>query len=389
MCELSPDLMTEILIRLPPNPMARFKCVSRNWSSLISCRYFCLRQHQLHKQQQQHIYMSLVDKDMQCMLLSLSSKSSPDNNTCLVVDQDMCISGMGSSYMNVACGLMCFPITKKVVCVYNPTTRQRLVLPKLTSHMVALQGEIKRTWYYLGHDPVTDRYKIFSTTSVTFDFCRKVKSEHWVFVLEAGGGSWKKLEEVNNDESYHYHHHDPSSQGVFINGSVHYMGWVSLQRCVVVSIDVRSETVTTILMTHEAGYLGIPLFDMYAGIIDYGGKMAVFDNSRLGDRGIVDVWTVNKAKARWSKKKLVVQPCQKHLVHGIELVLQGTTRDGKAVLAPVDMRSQFYLLFYDMQTNDFKKVEIKGVPQVWFDKDFIFDIRFTDQTSERFIYFET
>lgn len=82
-----------------------------------------------------------------------------------------------------------------------------------------------------------------------------------------------------------------------------------------------------------------------------------------------------------------MQPCQRHLVHDLDLIVKGTTQDGKVMLAPLEMCSQFYILFHDVQSNDLRKVEIKGVPRLWFNKECYFDLKFVDE-SESFIYVE-
>ncbi|XP_022746366.1 F-box protein At5g07610-like [Durio zibethinus] len=45
----NPDLLTQILLRLPTKPLLKFKCVSKQWLSLISCPNFCLS-HTRHHQ---------------------------------------------------------------------------------------------------------------------------------------------------------------------------------------------------------------------------------------------------------------------------------------------------------------------------------------------------
>lgn len=107
-CEIPPDLVTEILLRLPSKSLMRFKCVSKDWSSLISCRYFS-HLFTVRRQQKPRLYMYLVAKDNQRVLLS---STSPDNNSFVVVDKDLSIPGMGYS-ANVVRGLMCFRVRKK------------------------------------------------------------------------------------------------------------------------------------------------------------------------------------------------------------------------------------------------------------------------------------
>lgn len=80
-----------------------------------------------------------------------------------------------------------------------------------------------------------------------------------------------------------------------------------------------------------------------------------------------------------------MQPCQRHLVSGgIELVVRGTTQDGKLIFAPFEIvhSRDLYILFYDVHNNDLRKVEIKGVPPLWSDKNCYFGLRLMDE-SER------
>ncbi|XP_010506004.1 PREDICTED: F-box protein At2g40910-like [Camelina sativa] len=379
------DLVSEILMRLPAKSMVSYKCVSKQWSSLISSRYFCNRLFTTvtRQKQQPHMYMCLVDEGGKRVLLSISPEN---NNTCYVVDQDLSITGMGGFFLNLVRGLMCFSVRKKA-CIYNPSTRQRLTLPAIKSDIIAQQGgdQRKDTQYYIGHDPSNDQYKIVCTVAISSAFFGNVRSEHWVFVLEPGG-SWKKVVPPKN-----YHPHAPPTVAHFINGSVvYYMAWLDMETYAVVSFNITSKELTTILVPQEAGDVALPAARMKAGLIQYGGEIAVFDHTRLEDKCLVDLWVLKDAgNKQWSKKRLFLQPCQKHLVHDIELIVKGTTRDGKVILAPVEMHSKFFIMFYDMGSNDLSKVEIKGVPHIWFDKDCYFDFKYSMDESEDVIYLET
>ncbi|XP_056862552.1 F-box protein At2g40910-like isoform X2 [Raphanus sativus] len=355
MSEIPLDLLVEILIRLPGKYLARFKCVSKQWSSLISSPYFCERLLTI-TQRKQHLYMCLVDKDGQRALLSMSP-TSPDN-TCFVVDQDLSIPGMGGYYLNGLHGLMCFSMRKRT-CIYNPTTGQRLTLPKIKPDIIA--------------EP---------------DKLLNLKTEHWVFVLEAGG-SWKKVVPSEN-----YRPHAPFVPGQSISGSVvYYLAWHNMYTYAIVSFDVRSEEFTTIIAFVDDRY-AIPAFEMRAELIKYGGKIAIFEYSYLRTEGTTTLRVLEDAeKKEWSTRSLVLQPCQMHLVQDIDLIVKGTTQDGKVILAPMDVHSGFYILSYDLQSNDLSKVETKGIPdhwfekECWFDKECNFDLRLVNESS--FIYLET
>ncbi|CAF1700966.1 unnamed protein product [Brassica napus] len=382
--EIPLDLLVEILIRLPPKYLARFKCVSKQWSSLISSRYFCERLFTITKgKQQPHLYMCLVGERGQSELLSMSS-TSPDN-TSFVVDQDLRIPGMGGYYLTDLHGLMCFSMGKKA-CIYNPSTGQLLTLPKIKSDIIADQGQTRYiNRYYIGYDSVNDQNKLLCTSVMYSYSLSNLKSEHWVFVLEAGG-SWKKVVTHEN-----YRPHTPFPRGQSISGSVvHYLAWHDMYTCAIVSFDVRSEELTTIILPEDVrANMSIPALALKAELIDYGGKIAIFEHSKLKIGSMVILWVLEDAeKKEWSKRSLVLQPCQRHLVQDTEFILKGTTQDGKVILAPVEMHSGFYILRYDLQSNDLRKVEIKGVPNRWFDKECYYDLRLMSE-SERVIYLET
>ncbi|KAL0844701.1 hypothetical protein Bca101_017947 [Brassica carinata] len=386
MSEIPLDLLIEILCRLPGKYLARFKCVSKQWSSLISSRYFCERLYTIRQRKRRpHLYMCLVDKDGQSALLSMSS-TSPDN-TCFVVDQDLSIPGMGGHYLNDLHGLMCFSVRNKA-CIYNPSTGQRLTLPKIKPHIIAEQGQNRSiNRYYIGYDPVDDQHKLLCTILMYSDRLFNLKSEHWVFVLEAGG-SWKKVVPHEN-----YRPHAPFALGQYcISGSVvNYLAWHDMYTYAIVSFDFRSEEFTTIIAPEDdRDYVFVPALERKANLIEYDGKITIFEHSYLKTRGMAVLWVLEDAeKKEWSTRSLVLEPCQRHLVEDTELIVQGTTQDGKVILAPSAVPSRFYILCYDLQSNDLRKVDIKGVPpHHLIDKERYFDLRLIDE-NERVIYLET
>ncbi|KAF3548905.1 hypothetical protein DY000_02002279 [Brassica cretica] len=169
------------------------------------------------------------------------SSTSPDN-TCFVVDQGLSIQGMGGYFLNGLHGLMCFSMRKRA-CIYNPTTGQRLTLPKIMPDIIA-------------------------------------EPEHWVFVLEPGA-SWKKVVTHEN-----YRPHAPFVPGQSISGSVvYYLAWLDMHTHAIVSFDVRSEEFTTIIAPLvDVRYL-IPAFEMRAELKEYSRKITIFEYSYLKTDG--------------------------------------------------------------------------------------------------------
>lgn len=105
---------------------------------------------------------------------------------------------------------------------------------------------------------------------------------------------------------------------------------------------------------------------------------------------MLNLWDVEDARnKKWSRKTLVLQPSQLHLVSNIRVWVKGTTQNGKIFLRPLEFPC--HLLCYDLQRNDMRKFEIKCVLDHWFTvdtEDIRFDFVFMDQ-SESVMHLET
>ncbi|KAG7535206.1 F-box associated domain type 3, partial [Arabidopsis thaliana x Arabidopsis arenosa] len=360
--EIPLDLLIEILTKLPAKSLMRFMCVSKLWFSLIRSRYFSNRYLTVASPPQPpRLYMSLVDH-IQCnsmevcynpresVLLSLSSSSSTDAKS---FHQDLTMPGMGGRNMMILRGLILYIVCRKA-CIYNPTTKQCVTLPAVQSNIFAQEDYHKSVLYFLGHDPVLDQYKVVCTVAVSSKRFKRITSEHWVFVLEPGG-SWKRIE---FDQP-----HCPTRLGLCINGVIYFLASACMSGDILVSFDVMSEEFKWIQGPPVASAF------MPMGFIEYCGKPSVFDHSHLKRKGSVDLWVLEDA-GKWSKKSLVLQPCQMHLVDKkLSYKVKGTTRNGEIILAPFLLRSPYYVLYYDPKKNDLRKVRIRGIPAQWLRND--------------------
>ncbi|WZZ80052.1 hypothetical protein YC2023_100624 [Brassica napus] len=173
----------------------------------------------------------------------------------------------------------------------------------------------------------------------------------------------------------------------------YYFGYDPLShkdRFVVVSFDIRSEEFNMIQVPklHEDAPVDTPDLTL----LELGGKATLCDPTNLRDKGVLALWTLEDVGSKkWSSKSLVLKPSQLPLVDSITFRVKGTTQNGKVFLIPKDFLSPFHILSYDMQNNDMRKIEIKGIPDVWFnmyeEADLHFDVMFMDQ-SESPIYID-
>ncbi|ESQ47119.1 hypothetical protein EUTSA_v10028181mg [Eutrema salsugineum] len=379
--EIPLELQMEIMARLSVKSLMRFKCPSKFWSCLIRSRFFS------------NLYLTLACPPRQprlsqplriCTAIIIFGPSSNGADDMMSLDQDLTLPWMGGHNTMVLRGLILNTVCRKA-CIYNPATRQSVTLPAIKSNISAPQKyDLNTVVYFLGHDPVLDQYKVVCTVATSpdiFESTTSADSEHWVFVLEAGG-SWKRIEFDQNP-------HFPTRRGVCINGVIYYLASSSCYSCsVLVSFDVRTEEFNMIKDLPDEIYK-----DM--GLIEYGGKPAIFDQTDLQYTGLVDLWELGDG-GEWSKKSLVLQPCQMHLFdHNDdidELVVEGTTRNGEVVLTAYAWKFPRYVLYDDLQKNDIRKVIIRRIPDHWFGKpdDYYFCsyIKFMDK-NESIMHLET
>ncbi|KAG7560602.1 F-box associated interaction domain [Arabidopsis thaliana x Arabidopsis arenosa] len=319
---LTDDLLMDILARLPAKEVTRSMCVSQLWYTVISSRVFInLFLESPSSTKRQRLILSIVDKDDpdKYGFLSSSSSSPRDHSdtSVSVLDQYLKMPGLGGYVVNALRGLLCVRLGRRVrIC--NLTTKQRVTLPIIRSSLLAEHSD--NIWSYFGHDPVHDEYKVLSTTWIITEE-HNVRSEHQVLVL-GPGASWRSTQSRTLPPPHH-----PFSQGIAINGMLYYGAWVDANKCVLMSFDLTLEEFNLIELPVEAGII----WHTYrANLVNYRGKLAVFEYSKLEVDASVDLWVMEDVKKKkWSKNTLVLPLSQMNFVHGDQLVMQGTSRCGE------------------------------------------------------------
>lgn len=284
--DIPEEMWMEILVRLPVNSLMRFKCVSKLWSSFITSRYFTNCFFKLSLQtRERRVFMSVMDLQdySDYMFFSALPRNWDAAGSFLQLNQGLTFPGMrGRHFLNALRGLMCFRLGREVQ-IYNFTTRQLLSLPIVQSNM--LEGD-SHMWNYFGHDPVSDEYKVLSIVWSVSKTWRRVRSEIQVLVLGAKA-SWR-----NTRSHTHSPSHRPYSQGISINGVLYYGAWRHRKGYMVMSFDLASEEFNLIKLPVEAR---VVWHGCQGKLMNYRGKVAVFECSRLITECILDLWVVEDA----------------------------------------------------------------------------------------------
>ncbi|CAH8352767.1 unnamed protein product [Eruca vesicaria subsp. sativa] len=340
--EITFDLVIEILSRLPAKSLMRFRCVSKLWFGLIRSRYFS----NLHLTKKISssppcgepllLYVDFCTKS-ELLSLTLSSSNAAESSW---LEPDFTFPGMGGMGVHrtlIFRGLILYTFCQKSF-IYNPATRQRLNLPTIT--FAQQERSHKNVYYFFGHDPVLDQYKIVCNV-----FERWITSEFWVFVLEPGS-VWKRIE-------YDDQPHAPSRQGLCMDGVIYYLASTPTCPNNVYCFDVRSEEIRAIQAPHA-----VSQFSKLLNFIEHGGKPTLFDYTHIRETGVSELWVLEDGLGgTWSRKSLVLKPCQRHLVDNIIIgrMVHSTPQNSEIILA---LPSHSYLLYYDLIKNDLRKVNI-------------------------------
>lgn len=161
------DLMVEILSRLPVKTLSRFRCVSKLWSSSIVTESIKTR-YLTHPSQLVIFSQPLLESsNMSSYTYPLSTNTrfvAADRVTCTLLP---CRNYLVYGYVR---GLICYRSNSKKFAIYNPTTRQNVLLPPIRGYHdgfswydpVKKKYMIDSKYYhgFFGYDPVKDQYKV-------------------------------------------------------------------------------------------------------------------------------------------------------------------------------------------------------------------------------------
>ncbi|CAA7048079.1 unnamed protein product [Microthlaspi erraticum] len=153
------DLTSEILLRLPEKSVARFRCVSKLWSSITTDPYFInLLETRSPRPSLLH-YLRKGDNLVVSLIPQHTPSLHPSSNKCysssLMIDRYRMKLPEDSSYFGYPTefvhGLICFVDTIETLIVWNPSKRQFLTLPKQEKSVDYLEDDVK---VFLGYDPI-------------------------------------------------------------------------------------------------------------------------------------------------------------------------------------------------------------------------------------------
>ncbi|KAL0787444.1 hypothetical protein Bca101_003690 [Brassica carinata] len=347
--ELPPEIIREILLRLPAKPIGRFRCVSKLFRSLSSDPKFAkihldltLRNDAVHRKlivSSHNLYALDLDaigkriRDLLAQELSYPLKEDPikfDEMIKCHVGENMLkpyrrnwVEIIGSSH-----GLVCISPCEGALFLYNPTTGE-------SKRLITAAGEEFQTLGF-GFDDLTDDYKVVKLVA---DGDNVLKSS--VYSLKSD--SWRWIRDLS------YEHKDCFSSGVTLRGAVHWVFANENQR-VVLAFDFKTEEFREMLLPGEAEDCGHSYRNFVVGVTN-GCLCLVNSCYEVHD----DVWVMNEygVESSWSRIRIsLLYRSMKPLCsseNGEEVLLE---LDGDMVLYNFESHASRYLGIRGVKLSD-------------------------------------
>ncbi|KAJ4891429.1 F-box protein DOR [Raphanus sativus] len=336
------DLIIEIFSRLPLKSIARCRCVSKQWASVLRGSDFT--QFFLTKAlaRQQLLFYCQKEKEV-----SFFSSVQPQN----VVDEDSSPTAAVDHHMTFPFqraetisssvnGFLCINDDREVVWVIcNPSTRQSFTLPKMKTRRRS------RKIKFLGYDPIEKQHKVLAMIML-----EKSVVDHQVLTLGNGNMTWRLIE-------CGIPHYFPGLTSICINGVLYYTARGSSVDDMIVCFDVRSEKYSFVRAAERGMH--------FATLINFQGKLASTKAARhyfiSGRSKSFEIWILDDPeKHEWSKCKFRLplmwgSPAVKRFVSFV-----GVTATNEFVFSSFSSEP-FYVYYYNFVKNSITRVQIEGM----------------------------
>ncbi|CAA7018410.1 unnamed protein product [Microthlaspi erraticum] len=345
------DLLISIFTKLPAKSVAKSRCVSKQWGSLLRRRDFTDLYLKMSSARPSLLFTFKLNGKF--LFFSAPQPLNPHQDSApLVAVRHMSFDtddwSRGIAYAQPVRGFLCSK--EKNPLVVNPTTGQCITLPTVASNFSGTS--------YLGYDPISKLFKVL-----------RVSDDFRVLTLGNGEATWRTIE-----CSITPFYADPS--GICIDGTVYFLGsryCIGIEdNTVLFYFDVRSETCKFLRVEGK--------ISLCSTLVNFKGKLGAILPDGLtrfysGNTTKLELWVLDDVEdEKWSVHVYELPPSWKSLVvvGNASLYIAGMTRAGEIVfsLAPYQVEDvPFCIYYYNVVRNTVVRVEIQfGMVIPKFDK---------------------
>ncbi|XP_023641929.1 F-box protein At2g15640-like, partial [Capsella rubella] len=363
------DLILEIFSRLPSKSVARFRCLSKIWASMLGSLYF------------KELFLTRTSAKPRLLFAIVENDEVPGSNdvwsffslpqleypyeqsslTSLVAAAEFhvnfspkdlriryCYDPRYFSY-GYASGLLYIygHRCQARPVIYNPITGRYAILPRRYTY--------RKAYSFFGFDPIDKQHKALSKTYPGGPGRDKI--------LTFGDGDmrWRKVKCSLV--------HDIESQGICINGVLYYLGvskgypnddHVVTSDNVIICFDLRSKKFTFINV------------ERFCELINYKEKLAMIyweddisDDTKDDTTNVLHLWVLKDVeKSEWSKHAYTLREDKFFRLDQVSIA--GATTSGEILFSMSEYtpKEPFYVFYFNPERNTLQRVEIQGFGEI-------------------------
>ncbi|CAH8255544.1 unnamed protein product [Arabidopsis lyrata] len=210
------DLIINILSRLPLECIARCRCVSKLWSSIVRRPNYNLLFPFKSPATPRLLFAFKVSEEL--LFNSSPQPHNPCRNLSLVATSLQRTSSANFfKFCRPVHGLVCrqhIENNYSVAVISNPITGESFTLPKLRMEGMNSERRNGKVRYSFGYDPIEKQFKVLRITWLRSGSHER-SSEYQVLTLGFGNHSWRKIQ-------CRIVHYPLEDNGICINGVLYY-----------------------------------------------------------------------------------------------------------------------------------------------------------------------
>ncbi|CAA7013849.1 unnamed protein product [Microthlaspi erraticum] len=326
------DILIDIFSRVPGWSIARFRCVSKYWGSILRRPDFT--ELFLTKSLARPRILFAMEVGKELLFFSSPQPQNPaDNSTLLATRYKRFPKKIPYGITPPLYGLL---LLRGDALVCNPFTGESITLPEMKTRTY-----IDRSFF--GYDPINKQFKVLCKTYGSHD-------SHCVLTLGSSGkDSWRYIQ---SNPHYSLYGRTRINGEICINGLLYYEAQVEESKCIIVSFDLSSE---------KFGYIKIDQEILGGTLINYKGNLGAL--VRHENEFVLWVLEEDAGNHKWCKRISV--PLSLLDENGNYLHFVGMAGAGEIVFLPHRARSQFfYIVYYNIERKTFTRVIIQGFEEL-------------------------
>ncbi|CAH8255523.1 unnamed protein product [Arabidopsis lyrata] len=321
------EILIDIFSRVPARSIARFRCVSKLWESILGSPDFT--ELFLTKSVARPRLLFALEVDKELFVFSSPQPQNPDENSSLVATPykyfpkdfpiNICPPLNGLVFLQ--------DLKRKLQVVYNPVTGESITLPEVTA-----TTSFKRS--YFSFDPISKKWKV-----LYMEWSRDgTPKSTYVLTLKTGKCLWRKIQDP-------VFPHTPRCDEICINGVLYYgasaKGYYSYK---IVCFDFRFEKFGRIKINGDHTWT----------LFNCKGKLGAHQYNLWGYEKLT-LWVLEDAgKHQWSKSICILPS----IVYKKNMIV-GMTSSGELVFTPYACYLS-NIFFYNIERKTYTRVNIKG-----------------------------